>query len=340
MNAATDSFARNPFAGLSSGAGAGAAGAAEPNPQQGSENRDPLPNPWAPAGGAGGRAGAAAGAGASGAAPNVLNTPAMQSLMQQMSENPAIMQNLLDAPYTRTMMESMAADPAMAANVSVCLCVACQHRPPVFVQSRSRSPFVRQLINQSPLLANNPQLQDQMRTMMPQFLQQMQNPEVQAMMTNPQALNAIMQIQQGMEQLRSAAPGLVNSMGIPAPLPGVVPPSATTATTTTPASGTGAMPNLNAAPANQALFSDFMSRMMNGMAAPGGLGGAGGAGGAQLPPEERYSSQLEHLSSMGFVNREANIQGEWWGQHVGHREGRHSTNLYVCSDRSSDRHVW
>lgn len=121
MNAATDSFARNPFAGLSSGAGAGAAGAAEPNPQQGSENRDPLPNPWAPAGGAGGRAGAAAGAGASGAAPNVLNTPAMQSLMQQMSENPAIMQNLLDAPYTRTMMESMAADPAMAANVSVCL---------------------------------------------------------------------------------------------------------------------------------------------------------------------------------------------------------------------------
>lgn len=73
--------------------------------------------------------------------------------------------------------------------------------------------LILQLISQSPLLANNPQLQDQMRTMMPQFVQQMQNPEVQSMLSNPQALNAIMQIQQGMEQLRSAAPGLVGSMG-------------------------------------------------------------------------------------------------------------------------------
>ena len=28
------------------------------------------------------------------------------------------------------------------------------------------------------------------------------------------------------------------------------------------------------------------------------------------PPEERYRSQLEQLAAMGFVNREANIQGE------------------------------
>lgn len=155
-----------------------------------------------------------------------------------------------------------------------------------------------------------------MRTMMPQFLQQMQNPEVQAMMTNPQALNAIMQIQQGMEQLRSAAPGLVNSMGIPAPMPGAVPPNATGASTPADSSsaggtsggggGTSSLPNLNPSPANQALFSDFMSRMMNGMAA----GNVGTGGSAQLPPEERYSTQLEHLTSMGFVNREANIQGE------------------------------
>lgn len=89
------------------------------NPQQGSENRDPLPNPWASAGSAGGRA-AGAGSGAAGAPgmPSGINTPAMQSLMQQMSENPALMQNLINAPYTRTLMESMAADPNMAANVN------------------------------------------------------------------------------------------------------------------------------------------------------------------------------------------------------------------------------
>lgn len=40
-------------------------------------------------------------------------------------------------------------------------------------------------------------MQEQMRTMMPQLIQQMQNPDVQQMMANPRALDAIMQIQQG-----------------------------------------------------------------------------------------------------------------------------------------------
>lgn len=92
------------------------------NPQQGSENRDPLPNPWAAAGGGGTGTNQSA---ANAAPPNVLNTPAMQSLMQQMSENPSMMSNLLNAPYTRTMMESMAADPAMATNVNFCIICLC-----------------------------------------------------------------------------------------------------------------------------------------------------------------------------------------------------------------------
>lgn len=29
----------------------------------------------------------------------------------------------------------------------------------------------------------------------------------------------------------------------------------------------------------------------------------------QQPPEERYQSQLEQLTAMGFLNREANLQG-------------------------------
>lgn len=162
LNAATESFSGNPFSGLvDNSAGA--------NPQQGAENRDPLPNPWA-RGGSGGGSGNNQRQGSANAAPaNILNTPSMQSLLQQMSDNPTMMQNLMNAPYTRSMMEAMSADPQMAAN----------------------------LINQSPLLANNPQMQDQMRTMMPQLLQQMQNPEVMQMMSNPNALEAIMQIQQG-----------------------------------------------------------------------------------------------------------------------------------------------
>ncbi len=49
---------------------------------------------------------------------NVLNTPAMQSLLTQMSDNPSVMTNLLNAPYTRSVLEAMQADPNMASNVS------------------------------------------------------------------------------------------------------------------------------------------------------------------------------------------------------------------------------
>lgn len=39
--------------------------------------------------------------------------------------------------------------------------------------------------------------------------------------------------------------------------------------------------------------------------------GADGVGGGQqlAPPEERYRAQLEQLTAMGFVNRDANLQG-------------------------------
>ncbi|GAB0098519.1 ubiquilin-1 [Sergentomyia squamirostris] len=259
LNATTEQFSRNPFAGLvdnSSGA----------NPQQGTENRQPLPNPW---GGTGGGSGPTNNStSTNNPSPGILNSPAMQSLLQQMSENPDLMQNLLNAPYTRDMMRAMSADPAMAANI----------------------------INQSPLLANNPQLQEQMRQMMPNFLNRMQDPEVQSMMTNPQALNAIMQIQQGMEQLRAAAPGLVGSLGIPAPPPGGIPDTTSTPTSTPTA---GVIPPSPTAAHNPQLFSEFMSRMLNGMAT---------GGNPNQPPEERYSTQLEQLTAMGFVNREANLQ--------------------------------
>jgi ubiquilin len=131
-------------------------------------------------------------------------------------------------------------------------------------------------------------MQDQMRQMMPQFINQLQNPDVQQMMTNPQALNAILQIQQGMEQLRQVAPGLVGTMGIPPAPPGVDP----TATPNPPPTN---------APPNQQLFSDFMTRMLGGMAA---------GNDPNVPAEERYQNQLEQLTSMGFLNREANLQGE------------------------------
>ena len=100
-----------------------------------------------------------------------------------------------------------------------------------------------------PLFAGNPQLQEQLRLQLPVFLQQvgealgardtgrgvggeaeqssgwppaschhclplpvsrqMQNPESLSVLTNPRAMQALLQIQQGLQTLQTEAPGLV-----------------------------------------------------------------------------------------------------------------------------------
>ncbi|CAG4935116.1 unnamed protein product [Colias eurytheme] len=254
------SMAGNPFSGLVDNSDG-------TNPQQGAENRQPLPNPWQRGGGGSGSTASGGGTG-----PGLINTPGMQSLLQQMSENPRLMQSMLSAPYTNNMLQALSADPEMAA----------------------------QLINQNPMFANNPQLQDQIRTMMPQMLAQLQNPEMQQMMSNPQALNALLQIQQGMEQLRAAAPSLVNNLGFGAAAATAAPPAAPTAPT---APAAPAAPAGNAAPRQQQnteLFTQFMQRMVAAM--------SNDQNSSNQPPEQRYSQQLEQLAAMGFLNRDANLQ--------------------------------
>lgn len=94
-------------------------GADGTNPQQGSENRQPLPNPWQRGGGGGGGGasqGSASAAG-SGSGPGLINTPGMQSLLQQMSENPRLVQSMLSAPYTNSMLQALSADPEMASQL-------------------------------------------------------------------------------------------------------------------------------------------------------------------------------------------------------------------------------
>ena len=41
-----------------------------------------------------------------------------------------------------------------------------------------------------------------------------------------------------------------------------------------------------------------------------GGGMAPGAGATTMPPEQRFAEQLEQLANMGFMDRQANIQGE------------------------------
>lgn len=192
----------------------------------------------------------------------VLNPPPLASLLQQMAENPSIVQNMLQAPYTQSVLEALSADPNMA----------------------------NAMLAQNPLITNNPILQAQMRNMMPYFIQQMQNPDIQNLMTNPQALDAILQIQQGMESLRQSAPNLIHTFA---------PPSATESTTTTSTTTATTTETPNAATQPRDAFSEFMSRMISSM---------GAQRDNSLPPEQRYEPQMEQLVSMGFLNREINLQ--------------------------------
>ncbi|KAM9385068.1 LOW QUALITY PROTEIN: ubiquilin-4-like [Pholidichthys leucotaenia] len=278
FSAAREQFGSNPFSALGGSAESGA------QPSR-TENREPLPNPWGTpnspttsesGGGTTGSTTTTAGSNPTVSNPlginpgnlgnGMFNSPGMQSLLQQISENPQLMQNMLSAPYMRNMMQSLAQNPELASQV---------------------------LMN-NPLFAGNQQLQDQFRAQLPFFLQQMQNPEALSVMTNPRAMQALLQIQQGLQTLQTEAPGLMPSLmagGIPGvPTGGSVP---------TENSASSSPSNVGTNTAQQQLMQQMLQMFAG--------GGAGGTATTQTP-EVRFQSQLDQLNAMGFINREANLQ--------------------------------
>uniref|UniRef100_A0A671FCK8 Ubiquilin 1 n=1 Tax=Rhinolophus ferrumequinum TaxID=59479 RepID=A0A671FCK8_RHIFE len=284
LSAAQEQFGGNPFASLVSNTSSG-----EGSQPSRTENRDPLPNPWAPqtaqnssassgststVGGTGGSA-ASGTAGQSSTAPSLgpgvgasmFNTPGMQSLLQQITENPQLMQNMLSAPYMRSMMQSLSQNPDLAA----------------------------QMMLNNPLFAGNPQLQEQMRQQLPTFLQQMQNPDTLSAMSNPRAMQALLQIQQGLQTLATEAPGL-----IPGFTPGLGALGSTAGSSGT--NGSSSAPSENPSPTagtTEPGHQQFIQQMLQALA---------GVNPQLQNPEVRFQQQLEQLSAMGFLNREANLQ--------------------------------
>ncbi|KAF4102790.1 hypothetical protein G5714_015673 [Onychostoma macrolepis] len=276
FSAAREQFGNNPFSALG-----GNADNSGTQPSR-TENREPLPNPWGPPDTAATTTSGTAtttssttssttpsvsnplGISSSSLGNGMFNSPGMQSLMQQISENPQLMQNMLSAPYMRTMMQSLAQNPDIASQV---------------------------LMN-NPLFAGNPQLQEQMRQQLPVFLQQMQNPESLSVMTNPRAMRALMQIQEGLQTLQTEAPGLMPSL-----IPGGMAAGPSPAPTPTPVPTPVPVPTTVAGTntAQQQLMQQMLQMF------------AGGNASTQTP-EVRFQQQLEQLSAMGFINREANLQ--------------------------------
>ena len=199
------------------------------------------------------------------------NSSFVNDYMQQMLQNPRQMESMLSAPYMQTMLQSLASNPEMA----------------------------RMMVENNPMVAANPQLREQMIRTMPNMLQQLQNPEMRNLLTNPDALQAMMQIQQGMQRLQTVVPNsdLLSGLGFPSPM-AANPPSTNTTT-----SASGQSQQQQQRPAAPSMFnsqptSDYFAQMLNMMT----------NNTINQPPEQRFAGQLEQLANMGFINREANIQ--------------------------------
>ncbi|CAF3066773.1 unnamed protein product [Rotaria socialis] len=298
-SAAQEQFGNNPFTQLFAGNDENASASR-------TENTDPLPNPWAPRGTGTPSATApnrqqqstgvpnnqqqqtpsAIPTGAAGSSPGLIS-PMMQNYMSQLVQNPRLLESVLNAPYMQPLMDSLAANPDIS----------------------------RQMVANNPMFANNPELREQMINALPAMMEQMRNPEVQSLMQNREALEAITQVQEGLQRLHTAAPNLFQAGGLPAGLrfgaTGLASPIVTgssanaTSTTSTPSTAATNQAPSAARPAgttssstDSSNYAGVFAQMLNMMSNQN----------INTPPDQRYAVQLEQLVSMGFTNREANLQ--------------------------------
>merc|ERR1712137_1510402 len=132
----------------------------------------------------------------------------------------------------------------------------------------------------------------------------MNNPQMMQAMLNPQMLQAMLQMQTGMH---------AGMQPNPAPATGAIVPGAVGAEA-------GSVPAAGATPGFPGLMDPATLQAMQAMSVMGGMGAMGGAGGAgggipgamgvapEVPPEQRFATQLEQLHNMGFTDQPSNVQ--------------------------------
>ncbi|VDN81541.1 unnamed protein product [Brugia pahangi] len=274
LNSATSTFANNPFATLADNSN----NTASRSQHAGVENAEALPNPWGNATNTSGSTPASAGLG-NGASQSSANLLAELANTLGMPENPPMLSD--SNAYTR-LLNSEAFTNTMN-------------------MIRQNPSLLSQMLASGPAVSST--MEQYIRNAMPHFRNTMQNPEMLRTISNPRVLEAFHQIHTGMDTLRREAPQLLP--------PGFFS-TAAAATTTTPSTnasdstttgtaqgtGTTATTTSSAPTTEQAMMMLNLIRQMTGAT----------LGGSTQPPEERYRSQLEQLTSMGFSNQEANIQ--------------------------------
>ncbi|XP_044880502.1 ubiquilin-1-like [Mauremys mutica] len=249
------------------------------------ENRDPLPNPWASQFGpqsciphrnhgidiAGIHVSNSPNC-STGKSPwvppavaaGMCNTLEVQNTSQEITRNAQPFQSILSVPYMRNIMQALSQNPSLIVH---------------FMLSNPR--FVG-------ILHPHQEVARELQAL----LQLLHSPDMPLVMANPRATKALFQIQQGFQNLglevlrfaRGSAPGS-GAAGRPADGGEVT--------------GTGSEPRENASPAPGSAESGCQQIVQSiGQASP------------LLPqtPETQFQQQLEQLYVMGFLNHEANIQ--------------------------------
>ncbi|XP_034384808.1 ubiquilin-1-like [Cyclopterus lumpus] len=160
--------------------------------------------------------------------------------------------------------------------------------PDLMRQMLAGNPQMQQLVEQTPDISsmfNNPEV-----------MRQMQSPETLSMMTNPRAMQALIQIQQGLQTLQTEAPGFMSriapgGLSVPPATGGSIPPEVPQPA----AMATGSSPSSATSPPDQQLLQQMLQMF------------AGGRPPSQTP-EVRFQQQLDQLNTMGFIDHQANLQ--------------------------------
>ncbi|XP_078108396.1 ubiquilin-1-like [Sander vitreus] len=189
-----------------------------------------------------------------------------QQVQSQLMSNPQMMSQMMGSPLVQNMMSN----------------------PDLMRQMLAGNPQMQQLVERTPDVSSmfsNPDL-----------MRQMQNPETLSMLTNPRAMQALIQIQQGLQTLQTEAPGFMSrlspgGLAVPAATGGSISPEIPQP----PAMATGSSP-LSASSSSQQQLMQQMLQMF-----------AGGGPSLQTP-EVRFQQQLDQLNTMGFIDRQANLQ--------------------------------
>ncbi|XP_024908776.1 ubiquilin-2 isoform X3 [Cynoglossus semilaevis] len=128
-------------------------------------------------------------------------TAGIQSLLEEIMASPGLMGSLLSGPYVSSLLKCLSQNPDLAAQTVSCLLLMTAE-----IVSSATS---KHMLLSHPLFSDRPQLQQQMRQQLPVFLQQMQSPALLLAMMNPKAMEALLQIQQGLQTLAAEAPALL-----------------------------------------------------------------------------------------------------------------------------------